>query len=172
MRRLLLVLLAALSVLAACGDDDDGGGQPVVLDGSPRPADAEGRLVEVEGDFSTITLDGDRTYAVAEEFLSFAAVDGEVQPLLRWENQYVQVGLDGDEVVWLGGISAVVEVDDEPPVAYFTDVLTEVAESRATFRSGTVLTVGAGVEVPEDLPAAVVATIDVTEHEVTAFEPG
>lgn len=173
-RAALLCLLACLAgFLYACGDDDDGAAEPnVALDGSPRPSDAEGTLVEVADDFSTLTLDGDRTYDVAEDLLAFSAIDGTVQPVLRWVGQYVQVGLEEGTVVWLGGISAVAELDDEPPVAYFTDVLVGMRGRRATFRSGTVLTLARGVDVASDLPAPVVATIDVDEREVVALEPG
>ena len=162
----------ALVFLAACGDGGGGTSAESFLDGSPRISDVEGRLVEVADDFSTITLDGDRVYEVDDDLLSFAAVDGSIQPLLRWESQYVQVGLEGDVADWVGGISAVADLPDEPAVAYFTDVLTEVDGSEAVFRSGTVLTLGDDVELPEELPAAVVATIDVETHRVAAIEPG
>ena len=173
-RAVLVCLLVSLAgILVACGDDDEGAGEPnVALDGSPRPADAEGTLVEVADDFSTLTLDGDRTYDVAEDLLAFAAIDGTVQPLLRWVGQYVQVGLEEGTVIWLGGISAVVELDDEAPISYFTDVLVRAKGRQATFRSGTVLTLGRRVDAPRDLPAPVVATIDVGGREVVALEPG
>ena len=158
--------------LAACGDGDGGTSAEAFLDGSPRPADAEGRLVDVADDFSTITLDGERVYEVDEDLLAFSAADGTVQPLLRWENQYVQVGLDGETVEWLGGISAVVDLPEAPVVAYFTDVLTEIDGAQAVFRSGTVLDLAEGLEPPTDLPAGVVATIDVEARRVVAIEPG
>jgi hypothetical protein len=172
-RAALVVLVACLSgVLLACGDDGGDDEPNVGLDGSPRPSDAQGRLVEVADDFSTLTLDGDRTYDVAEDLLAFAAIDGTIQPLLRWVGQYVQVGVEDGTVVWLGGISAVVELDGDAPVAYFTDVLVRAKGRQATFRSGTVLTLAGGVDAPGDLPAPVVATIDVGEREVVALEPG
>lgn len=172
MIRRLFILIATLALAAAaCGDDDGGDGPAVALDGTPRIADAEGWLVDVEGDFATLTLDGDRTYDVDDDLLAFAAADGSVQPLLRLVDQYVQVGLDGDTVEWIGALSSVIEVPGEPTVAYFTDVLTEVDDGRAIFRSGTVLTLGSGAEVPAELPAAVLATIDVSARTVVALAP-
>lgn len=171
--RLLSGLVALALLVGACGGDDDAGAEAAVeLDGTPRVADDEGHLTDVAADFSTITLDDDRSYDVSDDLLAFAAADASVQPVLRLVDQYVQVGLDGDTVVWIGGISTVVELPESPVVAYFTDVLTEVDGPEATFRSGTVLTLGADVEAPAELPAAVVATIDVASHEVSVLEPG
>ena len=163
---------AAASVLAACGGGSSASAPAVALDGSPRVADDAGRLTEVADDFSTITLDGERRYVVDPELISFSAVDGSIQPLLRWRGQYVQVGLDDDTVTWVGGLAAVVDVPDEDPVVYFTDVLVEVDEGRLVFRSGTVLDAAGGVEPPSVPPVAVVATVDVASDRVVALEPG
>lgn len=171
-KRLLSAVVGLGMLVSACGGDDDSVAGPAVeLDGTPRIADVEGRLVEVADDFSTLTLEGDRTYDIDDDLLAFAATDASVQPVLRLVDQYVQVGLDGDTAIWIGGISAVVDLPDTDPVSYFTDVLTEVEGPVATFRSGTVLTLSDGVEAPSELPAAVVATIDVGAGEVTALEP-
>lgn len=171
-RRLLVVLATVGLFVSACGGDDDGAAPAVELDGTARPADAAGVLLDVADDFSTLTLDGDRTYEIDDDLLAFAAADASIQPVLRLVDQYVQVGLDGDTVVWIGAISAVVDLPDAEPVAYFTDVLEEVDGSTATFRSGTVLALASEIDAPADLPAAVVATIDVGNGQVVALEPG
>ncbi len=171
-----LALSLAVVSLAACGsDDDDAAGDRsfVALDGSPRIADAEGVLLEVASDFSTLRLDGDRTYDIDEGLQSFAAADGSVQPVGRYVGNYVQVGLNGagDTVQWLGSIASTVELPDEPLQAFLTGVIVDGDDGKLTFRSGTVLTLGDDVEVP-DLPAAVVATIDVAQRAVVALAPG
>lgn len=172
-RTLAAVLGVLLLALSACGGDDAAavGSRPfVALDGSPREPDDAGRLVDVADDFSTLTLDGGRRYRVDHRLQSFSALDGSIQPLIRWHNQYVQVGLDGDTVQWLGGVAAVVEVPGDDPVAYFTDVLVEVGDRQLVFRSGAVFDVAPGVTPPAAAPVAVVATIDVTANHVVALE--
>lgn len=176
MRAARVAALALATVVAGCsGGDGEGTDAAVVLDGSPRVADDTGRLVEVAEDFSTLTLEdaaGARTYELHPAFVSFSALDASVQPLLRWRNQYVQVGLDGDEAVWLGGLAAVVDVPGAEPLAYFTDVLVESDGESATFRSGTVLPLAAGVAPPSAPPVPVVATVDVETHRIVALDPG
>lgn len=177
LRRAALVL-AAVSVfgVGGCGDDDGGDEAAgfVALDGSPRPADDSGVLTEVADDFSSLTLDGDRRFDIDEDLTSFAAADGSIQPVGRYVGNFVQVGLDdeGGTVQWLGSIASVVSTPGEPATAYFTGVLIEVDdEGRLVFRSGTVLEADGSVVVP-DVPASVVATIDVESGTVTTIEPG
>jgi hypothetical protein len=176
LRRAALVLAVAALGLAGCGGDDDGDGGAsgfVELDGTPRRADDAGVLTEVAEDFSSLTLDGDRRFDIHEELTSFAAADGSIQPVGRYVGNYVQVGLDddGDTVQWLGSIASIVDTADQPPVAYFTGVLVDVDDGRLVFRSGTVLEAANSVETP-DVPASVVATIDVESGTVTAIERG
>lgn len=172
-RRLLLPVLGVV-LLAACGDDDAAGVAEamVSLDGSPRIADDAGRLVDIAEDFSSITLDGDREYAVDPRLQSFSALDGSIQPLLKWQNQYVQVGLAGDTVQWIGGVAAIVEVPGQDAAVYYTDVLAEQDGRRLVFRSGAVFDAAAGVAPPSEPPVPVVATIDVATDQVVALEPG
>lgn len=167
-----LAVLAALALGGGCAEDEPVVATHVTLDGSPRPATEEGILVDVADDFSTLTLDGDRKLAVDPALVSFSAGDGTIVPLLRLRGQYVQLGVDDGVAEWIGGISAVVDLPPGAPVAYFTDVLVEVDTDVATFRSGTVLTIGPGVEPPSPAPVAVVATIDVGSRQIIALEPG
>jgi hypothetical protein len=76
---LLLVALAATLGFGACsrGGGDDG---RVALDGSPRVPDVEGVVTKVADDFSTITLDGGRTYDIPRDVQSFSSSDGSTQP--------------------------------------------------------------------------------------------
>ncbi len=174
-RRRLLGLLVAVACclsLAACGDDDDGPVTHVALDGTPRIADHAGVLGPLPEDFSSITI-GDRTFAIDPDVQSFSAVDASAVPLRRWENQLVLVGLDDDEEVvqWLSGVGAVVRLEGRPEVAYFTDVLVEIDEGLAIFRSGTTLRLDDEVDPSVELPASVVATVDADSGSVSQLAP-
>lgn len=172
-RRLLLPVLGVV-LLAACGDDGATGvaDAMVPLDGSPRIADDAGRLVDIAEDFSSITLDGDRQYEVDPRLQSFSALDGSIQPLLKWRNQYVQVGLADDTVRWIGGVAAIVDVPGQDAAVYYTDVLVEQDGRRLVFRSGAVFDAATGVAPPSEPPVPVVATIDVATDQVVALERG
>lgn len=179
MTRRLGLLLATLLCLfgAGCGDDGDGGGEAspttfVSLDGRPRHPDVEGRLVSVAEDFSTLQLDGDREYEISPDLQSFSAADGSIQPLVRWKDQYVQIGLEDDTVVWLGGVSSVVEAPGSPAVAYVTGVAVEADGSELVLRSGAVFRLADDVEAPKSFPVAVVLTIDVERAAVVEIAPG
>lgn len=167
---LALTLVLAGLVGQACGASD-GSSAPttaVPLDGSPRYPDAEGVVVDIAADFSTLTLDGDRTYRIQEDVQSFSALDGSVQQLLRRKGQYVQLGLKDDNVRWISGIAAVVRTTGQPPVVYYSGNLVEVREGKAVFEAGTVLTLGPGVAAP-DGAVRVMATIDAEAHVVVAL---
>ena len=161
-----VLVVPALLLLGACGDD---GPAPLVLDGSPRSPDDEGLVTEVALD--AITLDGERTYGVSDELRSFSAVDLSTVPLLFSDGQYVQLGLDGDTVVWLGAVARPVGLD--PPVVYLTDAVASVGgegdERVVTFEGGTVLRLAEGTEVPE-AGTAVRAEIDARAGVVRALE--
>ncbi len=168
-----LVALAALLSLggAACGGGDDDGAPElfVPLDGSPRVPDAEGVLVEVADDFTSLTLDDDRTYDVHEDLQSFAAGDGSLQPVGRYEGNYVQVGIQDGEVVWLGSIASVVRVPGDPDLAYVTGSLRSAEDGRLVLDSGIVLAAADDLDLP-DLPTAAVLTIDVASRTVVAVD--
>lgn len=165
-----------LLVCAGCGGNGEGDDpDAVVLDGSPRVADDAGRLVDVASDFSSLTIEdgeGTRSYELHPGFVSFSAADGSIQPLLRWRNQYVQLGLDGDEARWLGGVAAIAEVAGSEPVAYYADVLVALDGDAAVFRSGAVLALGPGVELPAEPPVPVVASVDTATHRIVALDRG
>ena len=136
-RRLLAVLVALL--LAACSSD---GGDAFALDGTPRIADDEGVVTSVSSD--TITLDDERTYEVDDDLVSFSSIDLSVLPLVNTKRQYVQVGLDGDTVRWIGAVARPL-ASDPPAVVYVGDV--EAVESgRLTFTTGTVFRLDDGVD--------------------------
>jgi hypothetical protein len=170
-------LVALLLVLApaACGDDDGGSSDStpyIELDGSPRHPDEEGVLVEVADDFSTLTLDGDRTYDVAEDLQCFATQDGATVPLLQRVGEYVQVGIEDDTVVWVASIADVVDGPESDVVYYVGDVV-DLVDGALIFDDGTVLQVSAALDLPAppDDRARITATIDPNQRVVTAVEP-
>ena len=130
-------------VLAGCsrGDDDR-----VVLDGSPRFPDAEGVVEKIS--LERITLDGARSYKVADDLASFSTYDLSVTPMLHRKGHYVQLGLDGDTAEWMAGIGVVVRAPGKPPVVYYNGYLLRVADGRAVFRNGTVLRLAQDVKSP------------------------
>ncbi len=166
------ILVVVLAGTAACSGGTDEAKTPttfVALDGSPRRADAEGVVEKVADDFATITLDGDRTYRVSEAVQSFSTIDGSTLPLRGRLGQYVQVGLDGETVVWVASVAAVLRAADEPPVVLYTGDLIGRDGDELTFRDGTVLSLGDGVEVPEEA-MRVIVTIDPEHHVVIAVD--
>lgn len=154
-------LLAAALVWSGCGSGGDGD----VRDGTPRYPDDEGVATELTT--ASITLDGERTYAVSDRLAAFNTYTLELEPMLGREGQYVQIGLDGDTMVWMAGIGAVVDLD--PPSAFYVGELEEVIDGddgrRAVFVDGTVLRLSPEVDVPES-DGPLQARIEVARHEV------
>lgn len=131
---------AALALVTACGSGG-GGDSELVLDGSPRVPDAEGiatiarpDLIEVAG----------RQFDVSPDLVVFSTHDLSLTPLVRWEGSYVQVGLDGDTVVWLAGVAGVISGD--PPTAQLSGRVEAVEGDRLVLEGGTVVTLGEGVD--------------------------
>lgn len=158
MRRLVSLICLALVACSGGGDGDE-----LVLDGSPRTPDAEGVVEKIS--FEKITLDGNRTYPVGEDLASFSTYDLVATPMLHRKGQYVQLGLDGDEAVWMAGIGVVVRVSGRPPVVFYNGHLLRTEDGRAIFRDGTVLRLGRGVR-PPVRTGAVRAEIDPARHVV------
>lgn len=122
-------------------------------------------MIDIAADFSTITLDGDRTYGVQPDVQSFSSLDGSVQQLLQRKGQYVQVGLKGNNVRWIAGIAALVHTAGKAPVLYYSGNLTAVRRGKVIFEDGTVLTLADGVEPPAGA-LRVRATVDPSAHVV------
>jgi hypothetical protein len=164
---LAVAAVAATGGIAACSS---GGGAAtpttfVAIDGSPRAPDVAGVVDEIAEDFSTIVIDGD-SYGVSDALQSFSSIDGSTQPLRRRLDQYVHAGVDGDTVVWIAGIGAVVEAGERPAVYYQGTVAAlDDGRRRIALEDGTVLEIADGVDAPEP-GAAILATIDVTRDEV------
>lgn len=156
--------LASVLVLGACSGGD--GGEPFALDGSPRIPDDQGIVTAV--DLESVTLDGERTYDVDRELRSFSALDLSTVPLLYTEGQYVQVGVDGDTLEWIGAIAR--PLATEPPTVIYLGEVDEVARGSVTFTNGTVLDVSDGVDVDED-SGDVKVSIDPESHEVIEVVP-
>lgn len=137
-RRLLSALLVAL-VLAGCSSGD---GDAFALDGTPRIADDEGVVTAVGSD--TITLDDERTYEIDDDLVSFSSIDLSVLPLINTKRQYVQVGLDGDTVRWVGAVARPLQSD--PPAVVYAGEVAAVEAGRLTFTNGTVFRLDDGVD--------------------------
>jgi hypothetical protein len=157
-----LVIVAALVLAALLGACGRGGGDDghVALDGSPRVPDVEGVVAKLADDFSTLTLEGGRTYEIPKDVQSFSTVDGSTQPLRRRVGQYVQLGLDGRTVRWVAGFSAVVD-GPSGPVVYYTGTLRKAVGARLEFADGTVLRLAPGAgSVSQAVGERVLASID------------
>lgn len=141
--------LATLVVLAsgtACSSRDEAKTDVVVrLDGTARFPDDEGIATAL--DRNRITLDGKRTYEVSDDLRSFSTYTRELEPMIGRLGQYVQIGLDDDTMVWMGGVARVVEGDVGPSV-FYTGRFREVADGRFVFTDGTTFAPGDGVEAP------------------------
>ncbi len=155
------LLCAAALTAAACGGDD---GEAFTLDSSPRVPDDEGVVTAVS--VERVTIDGERTYDVSDELVSFTSASRNVRPLLNFEHHYVHIGLKDDKVVWLGGIGPVVQ--GSPPAVYYTGGFRRVEDGRAVFTDGTTLAIGKDVPQP---PAGMVvqARIDPKAKAITGF---
>ena len=164
----LAIALAIGSV--ACSQEEEAA--PIALDGSPRLPDDEGVVTALDVDSLSLTLDGKRTYQVSEGLRSFSALDLSIQPFADAEDAYVQVGLEGRTVVWMGRIAKVVPTD--PPRVFYVGRFTRIEDSaegrRVVFGEGTVLAVGEGVEPPAGAEGQVLqAEIDPAAHRVVAL---
>ena len=133
-------VLAGLFVLAlgACSGKSS---PPVSLDGSPRVPDDEGVVTAV--DLTSVTLDDSRTYKIDHDLVSFSSIDLSTVPLLYTEKQYVQVGLKGKAVRWIGAVARPLTTD--PPSVVFEGKVKRVDGRRLVFANGTVFAVGDGV---------------------------
>ena len=154
----------SLVLLGACSRGD--GDEPFALDGTPRIADDEGIVTAV--DLESVTLDGERTYDVDRDLRSFSALDLSTVPLLYTEGQYVQVGVDGDTLEWIGTIAR--PLATEPPTVIYLGEVETVDDGAITFANGTVLSLDADVDVDED-SGDVRVSIDPEAHEVIEVVP-
>ena len=157
------MILAFLALLTACG----GGTQQLVLDGRPRMPDAEGVVEKISA--TRITLDGGRSYGVRGDLQSFSTYDLAPVPMLHRLGQYVQLGLDGDNVAWMAGVGLVVRASPAPPVVFYNGRLVRIDSGRrAIFRDGTVLLLAPGVRSTVD-EGLVRAEIDPSRHRVSSL---
>lgn len=157
-----------LLVAGACGGDDGEGAKTVALDGTPRIPDAEGVVTDVSRD--RLVLDDGRELAIGDTLQSFSTYDGTTSPVLGRRGQYVQVGVDGDTLVWVAGIGVV--VDGSPDAVYYSGRLVDVDGVRLVFRDGTVLTAAKGLDGVDGLIGSdVQAVIDPASHVVRELSP-
>lgn len=167
----LLLAVTAFGVVACGGGETK---SPVVLDGSPRFPDDEGVVTALDVEGLSLTLDGERSYQVSEQLRSFSALDLSIQPLAGAKDAYVQVGLDGRTVVWLGRVAKVVPT--KPPRVFYVGRFARVEDSedgrRVVFREGTVFALAEGVEPPaEAVDKVLQVEIDPAAHTVIDLRP-
>jgi hypothetical protein len=160
-------VLALSSAVVACG----GGAQApeIVLDGSPRRANAEGVVTDVT--FERMTLDGTRTFDVDPKLRCFDSGNLKSVPLLQRKGTYVQAGVAGHKVSWIAGYSAVVELPAKPKLAFHIGTVKSASAGEVVFKDGSVLKLAPGVAA---LPAGTSARaeIDVEHHQVSVLAPG
>jgi hypothetical protein len=139
-RREVAVVVAIAALLAGCGH---GGHSTVSLDGTARVPDDEGIVTAV--DLTSVTLDGDRTYRVEDDLVSFSNIDLQPVPLLYTQGQYVQVGADGHTARWIGTVAK--PLGTKPPTVLYAGTIRSVDHGRLVFANGTVLRVAGAVDV-------------------------
>jgi hypothetical protein len=151
------MLAVGALALGACG----GGSSPaaVRLDGSPRVPDAEG--VVVKASRNGITLNHGRRYKVSGDLVAFSTYNRKPIPLAATIGDYVHVGLDGDEVQWIGLIGLVVADADGHRTTSYQGTLVAVKGKQLQFRDGTVLRLAPNLTAPKDPLGSVYAAIDV-----------
>ena len=141
MARSAAVVVALVLSLASCGRG--GGDDGFALDGSPRVPDDEGIVTAV--DHESVTLDGERTYDVDRGLASFSAIDLSTVPLLFAEGQYVQVGTDGDRLVWLSTIAK--PLAGSRPLVLLAGEVERVVDGTVELANGTVLRLDEALDV-------------------------
>lgn len=152
-----LILMTAIS-LGACG-----GSKAVVrLDGSPRHADVEG--VVVNAGAAGMTLDGRRSFKVSDKVVSFSTYNGALVPLASTVGAYVQAGVKGKTVVWVGKIGPVTTDASGHRTVQYQGTLVKVDGSDLVFKDGTVLRLGKGLKAPANPLGPVYAVIDADKH--------
>ena len=165
MRRPAVSLVAAALLVAGCG----GGTAPAIkLDGSPRTPNLEG---EVTLATRTKVVIGGRSLKVADDLRVFSSATLKTISLAGREHQYVQAGVAGGTLKWMAVYGAVLRLPGQPPVAYHVGTLAAVAGGKATFRDGSVLTLGPGVQPPATGQQAT-AEIDADAKQVRSLRAG
>lgn len=116
--------------------------------------------------FTSLTLDGGRTYKITRRLQCFSTQTMQAVPLLDRKGQYVHLGVDGHTVVWLAAVGAILRTPS--PVVFYTGTLVRRSGRTVTFRDGTVLRLAAGVE-PPVAKGFLQVQIDPARHLVTSM---
>lgn len=163
MRRLAVVTVALLVVVPGFGACSRARRPaPLRLDGSPRVPDDEGVATALS--FDRITLDGKRTYKVSRDLRAFSTYTLALEPMLGRKGQYVQVGLDGDTMIWMAGVARIL-VEEGRPVVYYRGRFLRRVDRRLVFEDGTTFAVAPSVSAPAK-PREVTVRIDARTHRV------
>jgi hypothetical protein len=162
-RRAIAVALLSCLLAGACSTGSSSSSEPVVrLDGTARFPDDEGIATEL--DRRSITLDGKRTYRVSDQLRSFSTYTRELEPMLGRKGQYVQIGVIDGVMVWMAGVSRVIDVEGEP-AAFYTGRFRQAAKGRFVFTDGTTFAPAKGVR-PPGTEAPVTVRIDPVSHRI------
>jgi hypothetical protein len=104
---------------------------------------------------------------VSKKLISFSTYNRQPVQLASTVGAYVQVGLHGDTVVWLGKIGPVAAADAKgrPTVAYQGDLVAVNGDS-LVFKDGTVLRLAKGLKAPANPKGPAYALIDAKRHRV------
>lgn len=162
MRRTVAVALVVVAAMSGCARSPATPEPAVRLDGTARVPDDEGIATSLSRE--RITLDGERTYRVSDELRSFSTYTRELEPMIGRRGQYVQIGLDDGEMVWMAGVARVLDIDGEPAV-FYTGRFREAADGRFVFRDGTTFAPAKGVRAP-GTRSDVTVRIDPRRHEI------
>lgn len=155
--------MAPVLLAGACAR---GGPDELRLDGSPRFPDDEGVATALT--HSSITLDGARTYDVDPSLRAFSSASLELEPMLGRRGQYVQIGLDGDTMVWMAGVARVIEVEGARS-AFHSGTVEGVEDGRLVFQDGTTFAMARGLDAPKP-GARVTVRIDVADHRIDEIQ--
>lgn len=149
------------------GRDDAAG--PLVLDGSPRRADAAGLVVAA--DRTGIALADGRRWPVSEDLVVFSTLDLGIRPLAWTVGQWVHLDVDGGTVRWVETLARPVGDGSVVVLPVVIEEVTGTGPRRLRTREGLVIGVADGVPIPGGLPARAVLRIDTGTGIVTAVDP-
>lgn len=102
--------------------------------------------VVAEVSFTSLRLEDGRSFEIERDLQCFSTYTLEPLPLLGREGQFVHLGTQGRKVRWIASIGAVTRGDD--PAVFYTGTVEAVTPDRLTFRDGTVIGRGRGVDPP------------------------
>lgn len=167
MKRIAILMLFLALAMSGCFSNEPD--EPPAIK-PPYLPDDRGSVTSIS--VQEIQLDGRRSYPINAFVKSFSAyLPAEAEPVMRWKNRYVHIGLNDDrEIVWVAGIGVIDKAIDPPTVYYTNGVVDESKDGKIFLADGTVFELKEGFEVPEG-KEPVTLYIDASKHEVYKFVP-